>query len=336
MENKETKDLIQQLVDGHAASNDKDLFRQMLTTVVRLYDEDAADPGDLKLVNQTLKELRNAFKIFADYREHRKVTIFGSARTEKGSADYEMAKLFSEEIVKHGYMVITGAGGGIMEAGNEGAGADNSFGVNIKLPFEQEPNPAIKNDPKCMTFKYFFSRKLMFVKEADATVLFPGGFGTLDEAAESLTLIQTGKCRARPIILLDHKDSTFWDEWISFLKEKLWKRGLISENDIKLFSHHQSIDGAVQEIKNFYRIYNSMRYMGDKTVLYLKKSLEDSLLERININFSDIINGQIRVVSEIDKPQKNGWASPYYLIFKFSRNNFGRLTEMIHYINKYG
>lgn len=337
MDKNETNELIEKLLNSHVPADKKNIFRDMLLTVIRLGDEDAAGKGDLKLLNHTLKELRHAFKIFANYTGKRKVTIFGSARTKNSEPEYQMAKSFAQKITKRDFMVITGAGGGIMEAGNEGAGINNSFGVNIKLPFEQKVNQYIKDDHKCMTFKYFFSRKLMFVKEADATVLFPGGFGTLDEAAESLTLFQTGKCRARPIILMEPENCTYWDEWLLFIKENLWKKGLISENDMKLFSHYKNIDDAVDEIVNFYKIYNSMRYMGDKTVLYLTKFINGDLIADIKQNYSDIIpNGEIRLESELDCDKENFWASSHYLIFKFNRKDFGRLYEMIQYINKFG
>ena len=335
MKNNEINTLIEQLVDISAPTDSKDIFRQILSTVVKLGGNNAADKGDIKLVNNTLKELCRAFNIFAEYRTVRKVAMFGSSRTDTDSIEFQTAKEFAREIVKHGFMVITGAGGGIMEAGNAGAKADNSFGVNIKLPFEQAPNQYISNDPKCMTFKYFFTRKLMFIKESDATVLFPGGFGTLDEGFESLTLFQTGKCRPRPIIFIEPENSDFWDEWLFFVKKKLLKNGLIVESDISLFSHHKNIKDAVQEIKDFYKVYKSIQYHRDDTILYLTKSIHEDTINEIKSKFKDIIaDDKIKMISEsagIDK--NNVWASVPYLKFKFTRNDFGRLAEMIRYIN---
>ena len=346
MKSKEINTLIERLVDISTPADSKDIFRQIFSTVVKLggingeksRGENTADKGDMKLVNNTLKELCRAFNIFAEYRTVRKVTMFGSSRVDADSPEFLIAKRFAAEIVKHGFMVITGAGGGIMEAGNAGAEADNSFGVNIKLPFEQEPNQYISNDPKCMTFKYFFTRKLMFIKESDATVLFPGGFGTLDEGLESLTLFQTGKCRPRPIIFIEPENSDYWDEWLFFVNKKLLKNGLISESDMNLFSHHKNVKDAVQEIRDFYKVYKSIQYHKDETILYLTKSIHEDTITEIKGTFKDIIaDGKIKMISEPNGIDKNNvWASVPYLKFKFTRNDFGRLVEMIRYINNNG
>ena len=338
MKNKEIDTLIDRLVDISAPADSKDIFRQILSTVVKLGGENAAEKGDIKLVNNALKELCHAFNIFTEYRTVRKVAMFGSSRTDTDSLEFQMAKEFAKEIVKLGFMVITGAGGGIMEAGNAGAGAENSFGVNIKLPFEQVPNQYIINDQKCMTFKYFFTRKLMFIKESDATVLFPGGFGTLDEGLESLTLFQTGKCRPRPIIFIEPENSDFWEEWLFFVKEKLLKNGKIIESDLSLFSHHKNIKDAVQEIKDFYKVYKSIQYHRDETILYLTKSIHEDTINTIKGKFKDIIaDDKIKMISESDGiDKKNVWASVPYLKFKFKRNDFVRLAEMIRYINSNG
>lgn len=334
--NNETKALIEQLTDMHAPANSKDIFSQILSTVVKLGGEKSADKGDLKLVNRTLKELRNAFNLFSNYRTIRKVAIFGSSRINNNLDEYQMAKNFAKEIVKHDFMVITGAGEGIMKAGNEGAGIENSFGVNIKLPFEQIPNQFIINDNKCLTFKYFFTRKLMFVKESDATVLFPGGFGTLDEAFETLTLFQTGKCRPRPIIFIEPENSFFWDEWLSLLRGKLVKNGLISKNDINIFSYYKSVDDAVHEIKEFYKVYKSIHYHKDDTILFLTKTIPEDVINDIKLQFKDIIiDNKIEMVYELNGiDKKNSWASVPYLKLKFIRRDFGRLAEMIRFINK--
>lgn len=333
-----TSELINELVERCKVEGGKDILRQILLSVIKLGGNAATEKGDLKLINNTLKELRRAFAAFSDFRSVRKVTIFGSSRVDKDSADYLLARDFANEVVRHGFMVITGAGGGIMEAGNEGAGGGNSFGVNIKLPFEQKPNQFIIDDPKCITFKYFFTRKLTFTKESDVTVLLPGGFGTMDEAFESLTLFQTGKCRPRPIILLDPEGSNFWDEWLSFVKTKLKKRGLISQSDMNLFSHHHNITQAVNEIREFYKVYKSIQYVGDDTILYLTRSINEDMISSIKREFKDIISGEkMEIVTESGEiDRKNIWASVPYLQFRFARNDFGRLTEMIRHINRNG
>lgn len=335
--NKETAELIKRLIERYAPAGSEDIFGEILSTVIRLGAENA-EKGDLKLINKSLKELRHAFKIFADYRNVRKVALFGSSRVDSGSIEYQMAKEFSEEISRLGFMLITGAGAGIMQAGNEGAGPDNSFGVNIRLPFGQKENPFIQGNRKCMTFKYFFTRKLIFIKESDATALFPGGFGTLDETFESLTLFQTGKCRPRPIVLIEPEGSSFWYKWVSLLNEKLLKNDFISRYDIKLFSYHNSVKSAVEEIRDFYRIYDSIRYIGDETRLYLKKPISESLIADIIAEFKDIfIDNTMKMVSEPSgNSQKNSGAGRPCLIFKFNRKDFGRLCEMIRYINKNG
>jgi len=337
MDNKEKHRLIDELVNNHIPESYRDISHEILSTVLKIGGEDAADKGDLKLISQTLKELRNALNIFKDYRTIRKVTMFGSARTEEDSSTYQMAKLFASEVVKQGFMVITGAGGGIMGAGNEGAGAENSFGVNIKLPFEQQANKFIKGDHKCMTFKYFFTRKLMFIKESDATVLFPGGFGTIDEGAESLTLFQTGKCRPRPIIMVEPEDSTYWEEWMMFVKNQLLKNKFISEDDMRLFSIRKNVDEAIKEITDYYKIYSSMRYIGDKTVLYLKKAISVDLINELKDKFRDVVkDGKIKLSEEHDKKNVNPWSCEHSLIFNFNRKEFCKLGDMIRYINKHG
>ncbi len=337
MVEKEINELIGQLANGRCSESNKDIFRQLLTNAVKFGNAES-DTGDLKLINSALKELFRGFKTFADYRTIRKVTVFGSARTANSDDSYKMAMEFCREITKENFMVITGAGGGIMEAGNEGADKDKSFGVNIKLPFEQKPNPFIIDDPKLVTFKYFFTRKLMFLKESDVTVHFPGGFGTLDETFESLTLIQTGKCRPRPVILLEPEGCSFWEEWIDFIKKNLLRNGHISGYDINLFTHYNNINDAIKDINDFYRVYKSIQYYGDKTILFLTKSIDDTIIKDMGKEFKDIIvDGEIKISSNLEGiAKKNVWASAPYLIFKFNRHDFGRLVEMIRFINTHG
>src|SRR5882762_7883636 len=237
-----------------------ELVQQIKDTADKLL-RDKANRGDVKLLSTALRELRYAFKVFAPYRGRRKVTVFGSARTPTSDPGYKQAVEFGRRLAQEGFMVVTGAASGIMEAGHVGAGRENSIGVNILLPFEQSANSVIAGDTKLMHLKYFFTRKLLFVKESDAVVLFPGGFGTMDEGFEVLTLVQTGKSHLFPIVLVDAPGDDYWDRWLTFVKEVLDKRGLISPADLSLFRRTDSADEAVAEIVGFYRVYHSMRYV---------------------------------------------------------------------------
>ena len=238
----------------------RDLVREMITSLIKFSHEDS-DVGDFKLINNSLKELRHALRTFSPYRNIHKVCIFGSARTAETNPCYQMAATLALELARNGLMVISGAGGGIMEAANRGSGAKMSFGLNIKLPFEQKPNSYIKNDPKLISFKYFFTRKLMFIKESNATILFPGGFGTLDEGFENMTLFQTGKSLPRPIILLEPESGNYWKNWLHHMKTDLLKNGYITEDDLKLFYLSNSVEDSVQYILKFFSIYHSLRYV---------------------------------------------------------------------------
>src|SRR5438270_10007738 len=234
------------------------LVQQIKETADKLI-RDHANRGDVKLLNTALKELRYAFKVFAPYRQRRKVTVFGSARLAPEDRAYQQAVLFSRKIAEAGFMVITGAASGIMEAGHVGAGRENSIGVNILLPFEQEANAIIAGDVKLMHLKYFFTRKLLFVKESDAIALFPGGFGTQDEGFEALTLVQTGKSHLFPIVMVDEPGGDYWTRWLDFVKEVLLARQMISPNDLALYKVTDSAEEAVAEVTGFYRVYHSMR-----------------------------------------------------------------------------
>src|SRR5712692_1304379 len=264
------------------------LVQQLKETADKLI-RDQANRGDIKLLNTALKELRYAFKVFAPYRNQRKVTVFGSARVSSDHPAYHQAVLFSRKVVEAGFMVITGAASGIMEAGHVGAGREHSIGVNILLPFEQEANAVIAGDVKLMHLKYFFTRKLLFVKESDAIALFPGGFGTLDEGFEVLTLVQTGKSHLFPIVMIDEPGGDYWKEWLHFVDKVLLARKLISPMDLALFKVTDSVDEAVAEVLNFYRVYHSMRYVKGDLVLRLQKWLSEPLLAKIRKDFADMV-----------------------------------------------
>jgi hypothetical protein len=311
-----------------------DLVEEMLTTIAKLGIE-SNDRGDLKLVNMALKELRYASKIFASYRNERKAVIFGSARVSKDSDEYKMAEKLSKLIVENGFKVITGGGPGIMEAGNKGAGRENSFSLNIKLPFEQKHNPYIIGDEKAISFKYFFNRKLFFLKESDATVLFPGGFGTLDEGFENLTLVQTGKSKPRPIILIEPPDSQYWNRWIDFVTGELAEGGFISRNDMGLIIHVNSVEKAIDEILQFYRVYHSIRYVGDKTVLRLNSILSNENIKELNKRYRGILrSGEIEPTGALPAEQKSGkFLDLPRLVMDFNRQDYGKLYEMLRFLN---
>ena len=329
--------IIADLAKRSLSVNNADLIEEMLTTVVKLGLEND-ERGDLKLINMALKELRYASKIFIPYRDQRKVVIFGSARTRKDSDEYKMTVKLSELIVKKGFKVITGGGPGIMEAGNKGAGRKESFSLNIKLPFEQQYNPYSAGDEKAVSFKYFFNRKLFFLKESDATVIFPGGFGTLDECFESLTLIQTGKTKPRPIILIDSPDSEYWESLIGFVTEELSEGGFISNNDLSLLIRVNSIEQAVDEIVQFYRVYHSIRYVGDKTILRLKKPLSSEDINSLNEKYSCILrSGEIEPSDALPAEQKDeAFLDLPRLVMDFNRHDFGIFHEMLRFLNTLG
>lgn len=291
---------------------------------------DGTAVADMKLMHATLREMKRAFDVFSKYSHIRKVSTFGSARTPPDSPQYEQAREFSRRMADAGYMVITGAGPGIMQACNEGSGRERSFGINIRLPFEQSANKIIHNDPKLVTFKYFFTRKLMFVKEADAIVLFPGGFGTHDEGFESLTLMQTGKAKPMPVVFIDAPGGTYWKSWQRYVKRHLRDEGLISEADMGLFRVTDDIDVAIREIQHFYSRYHSQRYVGDRLILQLNGPIREETLAGINEEFVDLVASG-RITQKIDP--RDGDHPPASLEFHSSRRNFGRLRLLIDRIN---
>ncbi|MEC7567296.1 MAG: TIGR00730 family Rossman fold protein [Planctomycetota bacterium] len=300
---------------------------------------DRVDRGDLKILSRTLRELRYAFKVFAPYRNQRKVSVFGSARTSADAPTYRACVQFGAAMAQHDWMVVTGAAQGIMEAGHVGAGREMSMGLNIMLPFEQEPNPVIADDHKLVNMKYFFTRKLMFVKECDAVVCYPGGFGTLDEALEVLTLIQTGKRDLVPVIFADAPGGNFWKTLDHFIREHLLLDGMISPNDLHLYSITDDYQAAAKEIMDYYRMFHSMRYVGRHLVLRLNGELSESLLNEINSDFADLLNGgdfqqhQGKLDDEKEDPQTDHLTR---LIFHFKRRDHGRLRQLVNMINEQG
>lgn len=293
--------------------------------------------GDLKVLSRAIRELRYAFKIFKPYRSIRKVTMFGSARTASSNPSYRMAKEFAKKLIRNGYMIITGAGPGIMQAGNEGAGPQGSFGINIRLPYEQFPNKFIAKQPTYIDCRYFFTRKLVFVKEASAAAFFPGGFGTLDEAFELLTLVQTGKSDPMPIVLVDTPGGGYWKSLSSFIHKNLLSKKMISEEDIRLFKIVSSTDEACREIFRFYSNFHSMRYVGETLVMRLQKPITDRLLSHLGSRFKDVLrSGHFAasgpLMEEANQPEIQHLPR---LTFHFNRINNGRLRQLIDAINDF-
>lgn len=325
---------VRQFVSQFAPGPDPDLYIGMMTTICRL-SRDECGRGELKILDSALKELRYAFRVFAPYRHIRKVSIFGSSRTPEGHPDYVQAVRFAERMRHEEWMVITGAGDGIMKAGHGGAGPEASFGVAIRLPFEQKTNVIIENDPKLVNFKYFFTRKLMFMKEASAVALFPGGFGTQDEGFEALTLVQTGKAPIVPIVMIDAPGGTYWQHWRTYVAAELVRTHMISEEDMNLFHVFDDADAAARHIVRFYRNYHSCRFVRDRLILRFNAPVTPDILEHINERFSDILNGgRIEPVGAAaeeadDFPEKPRLAVP------FNRRSHGRLRRLIDEINEY-
>jgi uncharacterized protein (TIGR00730 family) len=294
--------------------------------------------ADLKMLRATMKEMRYTSKLFMPYRERKKVTIFGSARTSADEPIYQKCVTFSRQLVRHGYMVITGGGPGIMQAGNEGAGPENSFAVNIRLPFEQETNPVMENSTNTITYKYFFNRKVAFLKEADAVALFPGGFGTMDEAMETLTLVQTGKNPPIPLVLIDDDDGSYWEPWFDYIKKVMLKRGLISGEDFSLFTITRDPFEAAQVIDDFYRNYHSSRWVGLTLVIRLNKSLTDAQLATLEEEFSEIIEPGTHLAITAALPEEQDQPDLLdlpRLNFRFNRRNYGLLKAFLRRLNSF-
>jgi len=309
-------------------------YQQLLTTALKLH-EDGAGTGDLKITNTALKELRYAYKVFAPYASVRKVTVFGSARATSSEEATDSARLFGRRMTEEGWMVVTGAGAGIMGAAQEGAGGEKSFGLNIRLPFEQEANPWIASDPKLITFKYFFTRKLFLVKEASGVALFPGGFGTMDETFELLTLMQTGKSALVPVVLVEAGPKPYWRIWNRWIAGTLVERGLIDAEDTSLFRIVDTPEEAVGEMTGFYRVYHSARIVGDDLVLRLNRPLQAAQLAQVQDKFADILKGAARLEPGPVPRELNEFPELSRLILPFDHRSFGRLRQLIDFINQF-
>ena len=327
---------IAELVEASGSSADGELLTDMLTSCLRVA-RDRADRGEMKLVNAALKEFAYAFKVFKRYRGVRKVSIFGSSRSTPEDSDYRCALRFAAAMAERGWMVITGAGPGIMEAGHQGAGAERSFGANIRLPMDVEPNVVIEGDPKLINFKYFFTRKVTFLKESDAFALFPGGFGTMDEAFELLTLMQTGKSDLHPVVLLEAEGGSYWDDWRRFIDDHLVRPGLISPEDLELVYITDNTKAAIGEIERFYRNYHSQRYVNGVLVLRLQRLPGRRSLTRLSKEFADILrSGRLRAVEPSqDEVAEGDFVELPRLALDFDQRCNGRLRGLIDALNEF-
>jgi uncharacterized protein (TIGR00730 family) len=331
---------IDRIIDGLLQKADTihhpDLVREMIISALKTGQE-TDYLADLKMLNNTMKEMRYTNKVFAPYRQKKKVTIFGSARTDPGESVYQKCARFSKLLTERGYMIITGGGPGIMQAGNEGAGSENSFAVNIRLPFEQAPNRVMLKNPRLITYKYFFTRKVAFVKESDAIAVFPGGFGTLDEAMEVFTLIQTGKTSPKPLVLIDD-ESGYWDMLFEFIKAAMLGRGYISAEDFAIFTVTRDIDEGIRVIEEFYRNYHSLRFVEGKLVLRLTKELSDAEIKELESEFPEVLRPGSRIArtpplqEETDEPDLLHLPR---LVLQFDHQHYGLLIAFIRRINKF-
>ncbi|MEH2108409.1 LOG family protein [Nostoc sp.] len=327
---------IAELIARLPTLKNRQFIQQALATIVRLADTEI-ERLDWKILSAALADMERGFQLFYDYRHVRKVTIFGSARLAPDTPEYQMALEFARAVSQLGFMVMTGGGGGIMQAGHEGAGRENSFGLNIQLPFEQEANPFIEGDPKLIHFKYFFTRKLFLLKESDAIALFPGGFGTQDEAFECMTLSQTGKFGPVPLILIDRPGGDYWRSWSEYIDKQLVQNGLVSPEDPSLYMVTDNLDVASDAITRFYQVYHSCRYVSDKLVIRLKTDISDALVEQLNADFSDIIiQGRIEKSQALPQEAQDETVGLPRLILYFNQRDLGRLYQMIAIINQIG
>ena len=327
--------VIDDLMAAAGGIQQQENVRQMILAALKAGQENKG-LADLKLMNSALKEMRFTSKVFAPYRERRKISVFGSARVSSTSAPYAMAREFGARAAAAGYMVITGGGGGIMQAVNEGAGPEHSFGVNIRLPFEQKTNAVLEGSPRTIIYKYFFTRKVAFLKEAHAVVLFPGGLGTQDEAMETLTLLQTGKHAPMPVILVDAPGGEYWRRWQAFIQSGPLARKYISADDLALFSYTESVASALAEIERFYRRYHSIRYVDGDLVMRLQGPLSAEGVADLQARFADMLTpgGAIRptaaLPAEQDEPDILDLPR---LKIDFNKKNFGRLRQFIDHLN---
>ncbi|HUY21050.1 MAG TPA: TIGR00730 family Rossman fold protein [Acidimicrobiales bacterium] len=328
------QNLVDELLDSVGVTDRRDLYRSIIGTVLHLAEE-RTDPLDLKLARAAIAEMAEAFRVFRPFRVEQKVTFFGSARTLPDDPLYLQARSLAERMAHHGWMVVTGAGPGIMAAAMEGAGRERSLGVNIRLPHEQGANEFIAQDPKLVEMRYFFTRKLMLIKESDGYTVLPGGFGTLDESFELLTLLQTGKAQPAPLVLLDVPGGTYWRGWLDFLDDQVASRRLVSAEDHSLFMITSDVDEAAAELLGFYRNYHSCRWVGDLLVVRLRTAPTRPQLAALSRDFSDILTGgTIRSTKPLgpERSSRDHLDLPRVAL-RFDRVHYGRLRQLIDALN---
>ncbi len=336
----EVQDRVIDLLDmvaGKSDDYDAKLVRELITAALKLIP-DGRDTGELKLMTAAMKELRYAYRVFGEYVEPHKVTIFGSARTPEDHPDYLEAVDFSRLMAEAGWMSITGAGDGIMKAGHEGPGRKASFGVAIQLPFETSANTFIKGDEKLINFRYFFTRKLMFLSQAEAVVCFPGGFGTLDETFETLTLVQTGKASMVPIVFVDgqtdEEGKSYWEGFDTFVRNQLLTRGWVSAEDFHLYYIAKNAKDAADHVINFYRVYHSSRYVRENLVIRIKHRMTDEQVKILNDEFSVLVKtGEI--VQRDALPQERDHLDLPRIVFHHTKHKFGLIRALIDRINSF-
>ncbi len=332
----EADERVAELVAKLGTEENRELIEELVITALRIGRDDLG-AGDLKLINRALREMRVSSRVFSPYSHERKVACYGSARTQPSEVEFQVAEAFARRMREHGFMVITGAGSGIMGASQRGAGRDKSFGLNIRLPFEQSANETIEGDHKLINFNYFFTRKLAFVKESDAAALFPGGFGTMDECFEVLTLIQTGKAAIFPVVMVDSPGGTYWRTFHRFIEEHLLRLGLISPEDFHLFKITDNVDEAVEEILGFYRVFHSYRFVRDLTVIRLTEKLEAQAVEALNDEFPDLLTkGRLELGEALPEEVEEETASHLpRLVGRLDRGSVGRFRQLINRINSF-
>src|SRR2546425_11315288 len=330
----ELKRRIDELIAYKGGGHNADLIEDVVENALKLLG-DVEDTGDVRVIQTALRELRYAFKLFAPYSQSRKVTIFGSARTQPTRMEYQQGVDFGRKIAEAGFMVITGAGGGSMQAGHEGAGPEKSFGANIRLPWGQSANPVIREDKKLITFKYFFTRKLIFIRHSDAIALFPGGFGTMDEGYEALTLMQTGKSQLMPLVLIDRSGGTYWKTWDKHVREHLLRDQLVSPDDLYLYQITDDADEAVKIITRFYRNFHSSRFVKDLFVIRMKHAPPETAIQAMNEDFADIMVGPpiTRLEPTPEEVEDGDHIELPRIGFGFNRRDYGRLRQLIDVLN---
>lgn len=334
--NGEVDQLVDALMEKVGGIHHPEITREMIIAALKA-GQDTSYLADLKLLSNTMKEMRYTTTVFAPYRHKKKVTIFGSARTPPDDPMYKKCVSFARLLTEKGYMTITGGGGGIMQAGNEGSGSESTFAANIKLPFEQSANPVMLKNPRLITYKYFFNRKVAFVKESDAIAVFPGGFGTLDEAMEVFTLVQTGKTSPKPLVLVDTEDG-YWEHFFRFIKDRLLVMGFISAEDFSIFTITKSPEEAVQVIEEFYTNYHSIRFVNGDLIIRLTKQLTPEQIEMLENEFPELRENGSRIELISARPEEADEPDLMELpriAFRFHHQHYGLLIAFIRRLNSF-